>query len=461
MKRFARVITLLLAVALVCSLVGCKPAGGNQGGGSGEINLEGKKVKIAAWFTNIPKADAVTEEERLMYQQYVDAMAKYNFEFEDIIVNQIDMKTNFDASLMSGDTWADIIVMRSEQADVYAKKGSLKDVSQLMHFDSEDFEYNQAIRERYTKDGKTYAWSFDVHWLSNILFYNKDHMDRAGLEYPTKLFNEGKWDWAKFEEYVTKLTKKESDGYVATYGLYMSPETGYIDNFVVSAIGKSMVYLGDDGKAVYGANDPEYQAMANKVRDLMNSGNCYVPSQGMVGSAWSDAPEKFMSGKISMYSSSMAGGPDTLNESEVTNWGVVPFPAMNAGDEFTRSVGTINVRFIPASVSDDWAKKVATVYEAVHKSPYASTERAAAKKASIEAKVPDKDSIDLVYKYQYAEPAKSIYFAKYLLDDNVFYPNIEKPWQAAMRKENTIAATEASFVNTFKNLIDTYNASLD
>ncbi|MBQ5810552.1 MAG: hypothetical protein IIW23_03115, partial [Clostridia bacterium] len=61
MKRFARVITLLLAVALVCSLVGCKPAGGNQGGGSGEINLEGKKVKIAAWFTNIPKADAVTE----------------------------------------------------------------------------------------------------------------------------------------------------------------------------------------------------------------------------------------------------------------------------------------------------------------------------------------------------------------------------------------------------------------
>lgn len=460
MKRIARIATLLLAVAMICSLVGCKPSGsGDTPNGDGKIDLEGKSVKIAAWFTSIPQKDAVTEKERLMYQQYEDAMAEYNFKFEDVIVNQVDIKTNFEAALMSGDVWADIITMRAEQADYYAKKGNMKDVSSLMSFDSDAFDYNQTVRERYTIDGKTYAWSFDIYWLSNILFYRKDFMDNAGLTYPTQLANEGKWDWETFEKYVTALTKKESDGYVATYGLYMSPETGTTDSYVNSAIGKSMVSFGADGKVVYGANDPEYQAMANRVRDLMNSGNCYVPAPGVVGTAWSDAPEKFMSGKVAMYSTSMAGGPDTLNENEFTDWGIVNFPSLKAGDPFITTVGTINVRFIPAAVDDEWAKKVATVYEAVHKSPYTPAERDAANKADIETKVPDKASIDLVYKYEYAEVPEQIFFAKYVLDDNVFYPNIEKPWQAAMRKENTIASTEATFSDVFKGLINDYNAA--
>ena len=458
MKRIARIVTLLLAVAMICSLVGCKPAdSSNTNSDDGKIDLGGKTVKIAAWFTSIPKKDAVTEKERLMYQQYEDAMAEYNFKFEDVIVNQVDIKTNFEAALMSGDVWADIITMRAEQADYYAQKGNMKDVSSLMSFDSDEFDYNQTVRERYTIDGKTYAWSYDIYWLQNILFYRKDLMDSAGLAYPTQLANEGKWDWETFEKYVTALTKKESDGYVETYGLYISPETGTVDNFVVSAIGKSMVYFGEDGKVVYGANDPEYQAMANRVRDLMNSGNCYVPAPNVVGTAWSDAPEKFMSGKAAMYASSMAGGPDTLNENEFTDWGIVNFPSLKTGDPFITSVGTINVRFIPAAVDDEWAKKVATVYEAVHKSPYAPAERDAANKADIETKVPDKDSIDLVYKYEYAEVPQQIFFAKYVLDDSVFYPNIEKPWQAAMRKENTISATEATFSDVFKGLINDYN----
>ncbi len=460
MKTFARVLTLILAIAMVCSLVGCKPAGNTPGGGGEEqISLNGKKVKIAAWFETVPKKDAITEKERLMASQYEEAMAKYNFEFEEIIVNQLDIKTNFEAALMSGDVWADIITMRSEQADVFAAKGNFKDVSGLMSFDSPDFDYNQDVRARYTKNGKTYAWSFDIYWLSSILFYNKDVMDRQGLAYPTKVFNEGNWTWDKFVEYVQKSTIKESDGYVNTYGLYATYETGYVDNYVVSAIGKSMVYFGDDGKVVYGANDNEYQAMANRVRDLFMSEYCYKPAKGT--SIWSDMPEKFINGKVAFYPTSMAGGPDALNTADFTDWGIVPFPVLNKGDEFRTSVGTINVRFMPAALDDDWAKKVATVYEATFKSPYAEADRAASNKSDVEVKVPDKDSVDLVYKYQYVDIPKQTFFAKYVLDDSVFYHNIEVPFQEAMKGENTIAATIAGSENVFKSLIADYNATFE
>ena len=462
MKKAVRIITLLLAVAMVCTaLVGCGGSGNTDTqqnpDGPKEINLGGKAIKVAAWWNPMPREDAATEKERLQALQYKEAMEKYNFTVEEIVTEQIEVKSKFEAAQMAGDAWADIVTMRAEQADVFAANGSLLAMNDLYNFDSPDNEYNQQVRERFTINGKTYAFSYDIYWLENILIFNKDILDSVGLPYPYELAANKEWTWDKFEEYVKKCTKRESDGYVVHYGVYGSAETGAVDNWVVSAINKSMLYF-ENGKVVNGINDPEYINMVNRARDLFNSEYSLMPNKGT--ETWRDKPAKFLNGKVAFYSTSMAGGTDSLNEADTDiNWGIVTMPSLKAGEDFHRCSGTINVKVMPAALAKDmeWAKNVAFVYEQIYKSPYAPEEREAKIIEELETKLPDPQSVEIVKKYQYDYPVTL--FGKYVLDDSVFYPSVEVPFQEAMRGENTIGNAVGTFKDVLQGLVDDYNNS--
>lgn len=464
MKKAIRIITLLLAVAMVCTaLTGCGGNGATTSDpqqstpGEQKIDLGGKAIKVAAWWNPMPREDAATEKEKLQALQYKEAMEKYNFTVEEVVVEQIQVKPQFEAAQMAGDVWADIVTMRAEQADVFAATGALLPMNDLYNFDSADHEYNQQVRDRFTINGKTYAFSYDIYWLDNILIFNKDILDSVGLPYPYEMAANKEWTWDKFEEYVKKCTKRESDGYVVHYGLYGEAETGPVDQYVVAAINKSMLYF-EDGKVVNGINDPDYINMVNRARDLFNSEYCLMPAKGT--ETWRDKPAKFLNGKLAFYSTSMAGGTDSLNEADTDiRWGVVNMPSLKAGEDFHRSSGTINVKVMPAALAKDmaWAKNVAFVYEQIYKNPYAADQREAKVIEELETKLPDPESVEIVKKYQYDYPVTL--FGKYVLDDSVFYPNVEVPFQAAMRGENTIGTTVATFEGVLQGLVDDYNSS--
>ncbi len=461
MKTFARLMALVLAVAMVFSLAACDKGPNNPDDpnvGPNEnyepTTIKGKTVKVACWWDPMPKANAQTEEGRLQYYQYTDTMEKYGFTVEEIVVNQPDIKPNFEASLMSGDIWADIIYMRAEQAIKFAKAGNLKDLTNLFPMDS--VEYNQSMRDFFTINGKTYAFTYYEDNFDQGIAFNKEVFDRVGLPYPYDLVKNKQWTWDKFVEYVQKATitntttgKIDVYGYYAEYGLFAA------ESFMYTAIGRQIVEE-ENGKYVSRANDPQVLNFMDKVRSLNTMPGVYRPA-GNVAS-WSDAPVKFKTGKIAMYRWGMSGGTSALKDMEY-DWGVVPVPTMNAGEEYKFVNSTQNVQVMPAALDDTYAADVAYVYHQIYKSPYTEDERAAARLASFESQLRDKESAELVM--HFTDTAPVVLHTATMLGDDTYWGLIDTPAIKALSGEDTIARAFASFAEAHATIVARANGEVE
>lgn len=62
-------------------------------------------------------------------------------------------------------------------------------------------------------------WAAPIHFSTNVLFYNKDLFDKAGVPYPTD-----DWTWDDMVAAARKLTKRDAQGRVRQFGLF-TPES--------------------------------------------------------------------------------------------------------------------------------------------------------------------------------------------------------------------------------------------
>lgn len=139
-----------------------------------------------------------------------------NITIEPQIVPWDDYWTKLQTSVAGGSTY-DVFWMNADGLPTYAAQGALAPVQGLIDDGSIDAEsYPESLRSIYTFDGTAYGIPRDFDTIA--LFYNKDHFDAAGLEYPT-----GDWTWDDLRTAAEQLTIMEGDtasqwGYASSLG---------------------------------------------------------------------------------------------------------------------------------------------------------------------------------------------------------------------------------------------------
>jgi multiple sugar transport system substrate-binding protein len=104
----------------------------------------------------------------------------------------------------------DVFWMNGPNFPVYASKGVLTDLKDLIAKDSIDTSvYPQAMLDLYTLEGDVYGLPKDFDTIA--LYYNKDMFDAAGVDYPN-----ADWTWDDFSKAATALTKDGNWGFAST-----------------------------------------------------------------------------------------------------------------------------------------------------------------------------------------------------------------------------------------------------
>ncbi len=108
--------------------------------------------------------------------------------------------------------------MGSSEAPGYAGRGILVELDPYIEASKVDLSvFNQAILKSYLQyQGKQIV--LPVVASAELLTYNPELFDKAGLSYPSEKWGDSKWDWATFLDAAKKLTV-EANGKVDVFGV--------------------------------------------------------------------------------------------------------------------------------------------------------------------------------------------------------------------------------------------------
>ncbi|NDE08732.1 MAG: extracellular solute-binding protein, partial [Chloroflexi bacterium] len=149
--------------------------------------------------------------------QFFNNQAKKNFTPDSkITVQFVDAKPNVGeklfvlaaANTLPDGSWFGVVA-DGENGREQAQKGIFKPLDDLIKQDSR-FEkgiYFKSFMDVLAVAGKQYAVPIHTHYGTNVLYYNKNLTDAAGVKIP----DDGSWTIDEFIEIAKKLTKKEAD----------------------------------------------------------------------------------------------------------------------------------------------------------------------------------------------------------------------------------------------------------
>lgn len=135
-----------------------------------------------------------------------------------------DYFTKLDTLFAAGDATAIPDVFFLFPVPSYAARGVLNNLDPFVEASGMDLtDYWPGAIDSTSFEGSVYGFPRDS--AVETLYYNKDHFDAAGLDYPTD-----EWTWDDLRAAAEALTVKESSGRVSRYGLAM--EGGKFFNWV-------------------------------------------------------------------------------------------------------------------------------------------------------------------------------------------------------------------------------------
>ncbi|TCP29641.1 carbohydrate ABC transporter substrate-binding protein (CUT1 family) [Scopulibacillus darangshiensis] len=270
----------LIFVMLLVFLSAC------SGGSQGAKGTNGKKMVELTWMFWAGQGDRPQWEAlaKKVTEKYPNI--KVNMQVYDWNTYWTKLKTQ----IASGNT-ADIVGMQSAQLPVYAEKGifeplnSYIDTSKNLNYS----DFNKAITDGMTYDGKTYALPYDYGAFT--LLYNKELFKKYHVPLPDE-----KMTWEGFLDRAKKLTHREKKEYGFAFPDHIWDSTPWIWQM-----------NGDwlKGNGDYKINSPETIKAFKFLSDLVNKYKV-APTAGELSAIGYD--EQFSSGKIGM----IIDGPWTI-----------------------------------------------------------------------------------------------------------------------------------------------------
>ena len=220
-----------------------------------------------------------------IYQPRIDAFEKEN---PNIKIDFVQVPSDYDTKLqtMFAGNEAPDIVQVAENGQNFASKSLFIDMGELIESSDIDSDANWAdTMKQYTYDGKVFA--LPDRGGPEILYYNKDLFDEAGLDYPTD-----DWTIEEYTEAAEKLTVVEN-GETIQYGASGMDWTPNWGAFIKSN-GGSLV---EDNEVVI--NTPENLEVLEWYNDLYQDG--FVGTYEFYESvAQSGADSMFSQGRVGM-----------------------------------------------------------------------------------------------------------------------------------------------------------------
>jgi len=120
---------------------------------------------------------------------------------------------------IAGGTTPDLMMGWELTYGAYARRGVFMDLKQFINHDSQfqDTVMSQeypAVLDMFSSAG--HLWVLPEQVTNVVLFYNKDHVQAAGLTMPTS-WDDPTWTWDKFLSYAQKLTQTRGNR-ITRYG---------------------------------------------------------------------------------------------------------------------------------------------------------------------------------------------------------------------------------------------------
>ena len=171
-------------------------------------------------------------------------------------------------------------------------------------------------------NNKIYSYDDGFKHADYFLYYNQDLITKYNLDDPATLWNEGKWDYKTFNEFLINaenVFNKEEGAKI--YGI-----SGYDEEIILGFLtshGQKLVDLED--KKVY-FNDSKTLEIINKLKVLKNT-DVWNSEQSRISSEFINGNQLFQPGKLWFLSSTMGFvSPDPENPTCDFQISVVPYP---------------------------------------------------------------------------------------------------------------------------------------
>lgn len=197
---------IFLTAAIVGVLAGCSSKRGETTGASSAEKTkkeEGQKVTIAVW--NEPNKDEALN-------MYAQAEKATGIKVEVTVIPESDYSSKLNQMVSTGDDSADIYVIWENDIANFAKAGGIIPMDDYLKNSSiQTGDFIDAVSSLSSGLGGTYG----LPWCAatELLFYNKDMFDAAGIPYPGN-----DWSYEDYKSTAEKLTKKKADGTTEQYG---------------------------------------------------------------------------------------------------------------------------------------------------------------------------------------------------------------------------------------------------
>ncbi|MER5687984.1 sugar ABC transporter substrate-binding protein [Streptomyces sp. NPDC002205] len=212
--------------------------------------------------------------------------------------------------MASSKSLPDIIQFDGSEMPTFAETGGLKDLKKL---GVSTADIPRGIFDYGSYKGTYYGAARTVNTLA--LFYNKDILNKAGLEVPTT--------WAEMQESAKKLTRGNR------YGIALS--AGGAEDGVY----QFTPFMWSNGGSETDLGSKQVVEALDYWKALLKDGSL---SKSTVNWTQADVNDQFMAGNAAM----MINGPwqvETLNTRKGLNWGIAQIPVPEAGDDSVGPLG--------------------------------------------------------------------------------------------------------------------------
>lgn len=348
-QKVFKILTLMLALAMLCCTVGCggsKTETGNSNnnnnkgdssaeGGSGwsEIlskmpeELRGTTITVYSWndVTDVTDAPAVIE------KFTNDTGIKVNW----VKGTYTDYATEI-AAMVAAKEGPDVIRMKDLNLGLLSVLQPMNDIE---GFDLADPAWDSKVKDYYTVNGKTFAVNMANTLIQQpkILWYNRSLISKYDLEDPYALWKTNEWTYDKFVQVCEDFIEEASSDYLAWSTCQWSD--------VADMMGAGSV-LYKDGKFVSNMSDP----------NLLKGWQMFsqLSEKGIVNDLIYER-DRFGSGKILFFSDSTISGrrthyywPDLKSTGSL---GCVPMPSMD-GIEYVQEYTEYEAYAVPKTAKN-------------------------------------------------------------------------------------------------------------
>jgi multiple sugar transport system substrate-binding protein len=211
---------------------------------------------------------------------------------------------------MAGGTAPDVMFLNNIPS--YASRGVLQPLDDLIERDGFDTStYHPGLISIFSYDGDIYGFARDND--TNVLYYNKDLFDAAGVDYPN-----AEWNWHDLREAALALTQRDARGRTVQYGLALEknryPQWIYQNGgrIVDDPLDASEFYM----------DEPEAVEAIRFIADLILEDGS-VPSFDAMQQLGSTT-ELFSTGRVAMVMTNAARIPTFMDAAFA--WNVAPLP---------------------------------------------------------------------------------------------------------------------------------------